>query len=463
MRPRSSFPVSLLLGASSLLAAAGLAGEPADWPGLRGPSHDGAVRDAVLFPDGDPGLEVLWKRPIGPGYPVPVTDGEIVIAAFQSEGSDVVAAFDGATGDERWRYAVAEGHAGHTGSHDGPIATPALAEGRVFALGPRGDLVALDAQTGDLLWAKHLVDDLQAEAPYYGFASSPVVAGDVLVVEIGAGEGRTVAGFAVEDGKVVWEAVDDTVRYQSPILWEIDGSRQVVAVGNRTVSGLDPASGETLWSHEHAGDERDMGGNTVVPIPAGAGRILLLNRHPESVMLSVARDGDGYAIRELWTSASLKGTYVQPVYHEGFLYGMNGKIFTAVDAETGEIAWRSRVPGDGFPTLVGEHLVIQGKDGTLHVAEASPEEYREVARLELFSDVAWSAPAYAGGDLWVRSMSELARIDPVARAESVAEVSDSERPRRGAFARFLAEVEAPGRSRRGRWSTHSSPSRAHCP
>ncbi len=100
-----------------------------------------------------------------------------------------------------------------------------------------------------------------------------------------------------------------------------------------------------------------------------------------------------------------------PVYHDGYLYGMNSKIFTCVDAATGETVWRSREAGDGFPTLVGDHLMIMNKQGTLRVAKVSPEGYEEVASLKVFEDHSWSAPAYANGKIYLRSMGQLARID----------------------------------------------------
>ena len=103
--------------------------------------------------------------------------------------------------------------------------------------------------------------------------------------------------------------------------------------------------------------------------------------------------------------------------------------------------WRSREPGDGFPTLVGDHLVIMSKPGVLRVAEASPEGYKELANVTLFDQVSWSAPAYAGGHLYLRSMSSLARVDVIGEAGAVAEEAleigstDSI-----GFAGFLAEL-----------------------
>ncbi len=440
---RSSFVrrirfVSVLATALAVSVAQPPIASGSSWPGLRGPSHDGAVRDARLFEGDSAGLSVVWQRELGSGYPVVAVDAERLVTGFQSGAQDVIAAFDPESGDELWRYEIGEAYAGHTGSHDGPIATPVLVDGRVFGLGPRGHLFALDAENGSAVWTKNLTDDLKAEAPFYGFGASPIVVEGALIVPMGAGKGQSIGGFDAASGELLWSAGDDTVEYNSPILATLGGRSQVVAAGTKHLRGLDPSSGTVLWSHEHGGDERAMGGATIVPIPAGENRLLLLNQQPESSMLEVAVDGDSWKVSEVWKSAAIKGTYVQPVYHDGFIYGMNGRIFTCVDAETGETKWRSREPGDGFPTLVGDHLVIMTKPGVLRVAEASPEGYKELASVPLFDQVSWSAPAYAGGHLYLRSMGSLARVDPIGKASALAEVA----ARRGAagFLGFLSEL-----------------------
>jgi hypothetical protein len=111
-------------------------------------------------------------------------------------------------------------------------------------------------------------------------------------------------------------------------------------------------------------------------------------------MLRLVPEGDGLRAETLWTAPVLRGTYVIPVYHDGFLYGMSGRVtLTCVDAATGALRWRSREPGDGFPLLVGDDLLVLTKERTLHVGKASPEGWTERARLELFKDVVWSPRA----------------------------------------------------------------------
>jgi len=410
------------------------------WPGLRGPNFDGSVHDARLFDSRDAALTLGWKRALGSGYSsIAVVDGSLV-TMFTDGDADVAAAFDTETGDELWRYRIGDRYAGHDGSHDGPISTPLVADGRVYGLGAWGHLFALDVATGEVSWSTHLVDDHGAEQPHYGFTTSPVLVDGVLVVEMGAKEGKAIGGFDAQGGQLLWTVGDDEIHYHSPIVATIGGQRQVLAAGSKTLFGIEAASGDVLWSYEHQGDERAMGGATIVPVPAGEDRVLLLNKIDSSAMLGITRkDGDDYEIAELWSDNSIRSTYVIPVYHDGYLYGMTGRIFTCVDAATGETKWRSREPGDGFPTLVGEHLVIMTKPGSLHVVEASPEAYREVARLDLFEEHSWSAVAYAGGHLYARSMAHLARIDPSTGSEKTGDteswIAETE------FGRFLAEAE----------------------
>ncbi|HKY31188.1 MAG TPA: PQQ-binding-like beta-propeller repeat protein [Candidatus Polarisedimenticolia bacterium] len=416
--PRASARLTWTTFLAFLLFAGPSPAADGAWPGLRGPAHDGAVRQARLSAPGKPsGLAVAWKKALGSGYSMVSVEGDLVVTLFAAGDADVAAGFDAATGAERWRHRIGDAYKGHDGSHDGPISTAVLAQGRVHGLGPRGRLFTLEAATGKEIWSKDLVAEHGAAAPHYGFTTSPIVVDGVLVVEIGAGAGKTIAGFDPADGRLLWTAGDDTIAYHSPIAATIDGKVQVVAAGKKTILGIDAASGKVIWSHAHEGDNAATGGETIVPVPSGEGRFLLLNKSDSSAMIQVTRKGEDHAVEQIWSNNSFRGTYVIPVYHEGHLYGMTGRLFTCVDAATGETRWRSREAGDGFPTLVGSHLVIMTKPGTLLVAEASPEGYKETARLELFPlDQSWSAVSFAGGALYARSMTTLARVEPSAAA-----------------------------------------------
>jgi enterochelin esterase-like enzyme/outer membrane protein assembly factor BamB len=395
----------------ALIALAGTVQADIEWPGLRGPNYDGSVRDTELFAGDDAGLAVGWSSAIGSGYSaVAVGNGKVLTMHVGGE-NDVVSAFDVESGEESWRYEIEPTYAGHSGSHDGPISTPLLTGNRVFGLGAGGKLFALNLEDGSEVWSTHLVDDHGNEAPFYGYTTAPVIVDEVLVVQMGGKEGKAIAGFDPADGKLLWAIGEDEIHYQSPVLATIDGMTQVVAVGNAKLFGIDASEGKILWEYEHGGDGRAIGSGSIVPVPVGNGRFLLENSSDTSKMVQVENNDGAYEVTELWSNNSIRGTYVTPAYHDGYLYGMSGRVFVCVDAATGEVQWKSRQPGDGFPTVIGDKIVVITKPGSLHVIDASPKGYNEIAQIELFDEHSWSEVAFGGGHLFVRSMNELVRVD----------------------------------------------------
>jgi enterochelin esterase-like enzyme/outer membrane protein assembly factor BamB len=442
-RHRVGFLIPLLAASLSWSSA-----PEAEWPALRGPNADGSAPAGATFHGQDEAtLAVAWRGALGPGYSgVAVAQGTAV-TLFSDGREDVVAAFDAKTGRALWRRGVAPTYQGHDGSFDGPIATPAIAGGRAFALAPHGQLAAFDLASGRPLWSTHLAKDHGGREPYYGFAGSPLVAADTLVVPLGAGQGRAIAGFDPATGRLRWALGDDTVSYQSPVVIRVAGREQVLAVGDKKLFGIDAAAGRLLWEHAHGG-ATVIGIESVVPVPAGDGRVFLEHQADASTMLRIALRADGgYALETLWTAPVLRSTYSLPVYHEGHLYGINGRtVLTCVDAATGALRWRSREPGDGFLALVGSDLVVLTKERTLHVGPASPQGWKERARLELFGDLVWTPPSFAGGAVFARSQGELARVEwRLATATAPAamlEPADEGTARAGdsRFARFQAEL-----------------------
>lgn len=438
-----------LLGLALVAAPAGASteaglGSPetadgASWPGFRGPVFQGRSDSGPRLPQlRDPAFAVEWKQALGPGYSGVVVDDGLAVAFFSEGGQDKVVAFDVATGARRWSYDAAATYVGHDGSHDGPISTPLLANGNVFGLAPRGELFALDAATGKEIWKLQLPEALEAQKPHYGFSTSPLLVDGHLIVEIGVAANepdeskgtedgaepteaaesthRAVAAFDPATGEHRWTSVDDGVNYQSPLVWDPDpstaGGHQLLVPGDRKLAALDPTTGEELWSHEYFVDMSASGNGALNPVPAGPGRLFLNHARHESKVLQVtaSEDDGGWKVEELWNDRVLGNTYVVPVYYDGHIYGYTTRIFTCVDAATGEIRWRSREPGDGFPTLAGDRLVVLTKKGSLHLIQPSAEQYLELAQLDLFTDVSWTPPSLAGGRIYARSMSEIASI-----------------------------------------------------
>ena len=189
--------------------------------------------------------------------------------------------------------------------------------GTVYGLGPRGQLFALRLADGTELW-RHTLGATDSRPPHYGFATAPVVAGDVVVVQTGGPDGHSICAFDRAGGELRWSVGDDPVDYQSPALLELAGRTQLVAINDKVLVGIAPASGEVLWKHEHATSSLE---GIAQPMSLGPNR-LLVNSLREVVALEVTPQAGAYAVAEVWRTNALQGAYSVPVLHEGRLVGL---------------------------------------------------------------------------------------------------------------------------------------------
>lgn len=392
-----------------VLASAPLAA--GEWRTFRGPRGTGEALDPLPPGDGALGLELVWKRPLGTGYSGISVSGDLLVTAFADTEADFVIALEAETGEELWRYELGAAYPGRDGSYDGPIATLPIAAGRVFSVDPAGTVVGLELASGEELWTVDLVDDLGIERPYYGFAGSPLVVGETLVLQVGGEEG-SVVGLDVASGELRWRALEDEVGAQSPILAEIGGRRQVLVLGSEKLAGIDPVDGVLLWELAHEGGG-GMGAATQSPVPLDGSRFFVKYDTPKAAVFELGETDGTVDVDRLVTSRGLTRSYSPATLAGGILYGFTGRILSAIDPATGELLWRTRDVGDGFAISIEDRLAILEKTGTLHLGVASPGGWTGGAELHLFDDLVWTPPSYAGGALYVRSLGEIARVDLV--------------------------------------------------
>lgn len=414
------------------------------WPGFRGANGDSTSDGGGIFAKaGAVSLAVSWKHKIGSGYSsVPVVDG-VAISLFSDPDSDFAGAFDASSGKELWRFRLGDRYPGRWGSKDGPISTPLIDRGRVFVLDPAGHFFCLDFKTGRKIWDADLPRAHGAIEPFYGFASSPLLVDDTVVLQIGGPKGSMVAAFDVASGKVLWKSgPEDAVSYQSASLLTVAGKPVLIALGDKILSGLDPATGQVYWTLEY-GDGVDIGSKSAHVVRTSGSRFFVNGRASDSTLFELSPTDLHAPPKEVWKTTHIKNTYVIPVYHDGLLFGYNGRILACVDALTGDLVWRSRHPGDGFPILVDGHLVIATKEGHLSIAPAARSGYEEIASIPVFDDLVWSTATFVDKSLYLRSMESWARVDirPTRSAatldkEAAGILPDSE------FGRFVARVSA---------------------
>jgi outer membrane protein assembly factor BamB len=400
--------VVLILAAAPLRA--GGPATPADWPQLWGPAGDGrAAGTAGLARAETLKAREAWRRPIGSGFSGIVVAGGRAYTGVSDGTHDHAVSIDVASGRELWRTRLGDTYRGHDGSKDGPVATPTLDDGRLFVVGPHGTLFALEASSGRVLWRHDLKAEYGAPAPVYGFGTSPVVAGDLVVVQAGGAKSHNVVAFDKKTGSLAWSAAHGTATgYATPVVATIGGVRQIVAVSGDKVFGVRPGDGALLWSHTLPAESERSRAPLVLP----DGNVLVPS-WTESILVKVTSGGGTFTTAEAWRSPRLKSSYSPTVFHDGHLYGFNGAYLVCVDPATGDVVWRQKVY-TGSLILVDGHLVILGdSSGDLRIAEASPKGYREKLKQPVFNAGATSStgPTYAAGRLLLRNVEEIVALE----------------------------------------------------
>lgn len=437
MRTASLVAVVLLLTLSHSGSAT------TSWPGFRGPSFDGSGSLGRPWPE-RPAVARDWLQPLGSGYSGVVVAGDRAFTAWSEGGEDWIGAFETGSGARLWKRSLGPTYAGHDGSHDGPIATPTLIGNRLVFLTPRGRLAALAAGDGSPLWQVELNAETGSEPPHYGVSASPLAIdldgdNDLVVVEHRVAGSHAVAAYDVATGERRWKAGDDVINYQSPVLATLAGRRQILAAGDKLLVGLDPATGTQLWSYAHGGEEGDMAAGKIVPLPLGDDRIFIAHSVGDSQLLKLAARDGGLTPEKMWNSPALGRSYAPAVHLGGLLVGYSGTILVGVDAATGERRWRSREPGDGFLLRVDDRLAVLTKKGTFHLGRVDASGWVEDARLPLFETYAWTPPSIAGGQIFARSLGQVARASIVAAATTTT-TAVAAKPATEGFEGFLATL-----------------------
>jgi outer membrane protein assembly factor BamB len=362
-----------------------------DFPRFLGPSGDGRLPDARLGSDwtSTPPRE-RWRRALGEGWSGFAVAGGRAVTMEQHGEEERVVAYDLGSGRPLWSRGTRARYATTLGGV-GPRATPTIHDGRVYALGATGKLRALSLADGAPAWEV----DLALPVPDWGFAASPVVEGDLLLVHAGP----TLA-FDRSSGRVKWRGeAEDGASYATPIVATLNGRRQVVAVGQASCSGFDLEDGARLWRHAWRGDQPKCAS----PLAFDGGRVLI------SAGYGVGSDFfqvEGGATRIVWTSKRLKSKFASVVEKDGHVYGLDDGRLVCVRLSDGERAWAGERYGHGQILLAGERLLVTSESGDVALVDASPAAYVQRARAKALDGKLWNPPALAGAYLLLRTDSE---------------------------------------------------------
>jgi outer membrane protein assembly factor BamB len=376
------------------------------WPGFRGPNRDGVIHGVQIKTDwsSSPPVE-MWRRPIGPGWSSFAVQGDLLYTQEQRGEEEIVACYRMSTGAPVWRHRDPvrfwESNAG-----PGPRGTPTLSAGRVYAFGATGILNALDARTGAVVWSRNVSADTSRKVPDWGFASSPLVMDDVVVV---AASG-TLAGYDVATGRQRWVGPRQLTSYSSPHRATIDGVPQVLFLSGSGAISLAPANGTRLWQHDW-----ESGGATIVqPALTDDGNIVInglaMSGGAGTRRLAVSHKTAEWSVEERWTSNGLKPYFNDFVIHKGHAYGFDGNILASINLDDGVRKWKGGRYGNGQLVVLADQdvLLVLSDEGELALVSATPDQFKELARFKAIEGKTWNHPAVVGDVLLVRNGEEMA-------------------------------------------------------
>jgi outer membrane protein assembly factor BamB len=396
---------------------------PEGWPFWGGPRHDFTSTSTGLaneWPKAGP--RRLWSRALGDGYsPIAEQDG-VLYTAYRRGDKDVVIALEAETGNTLWEheYAAPFRNAYSEAVGPGPYAMPQIVGDRVISASGSGQIHSLDKKTGRPVWSHDVYREFGGTRLEYGYSCHALPYKDTLIYLVGGkaplfgfGRGSAVVALRRADGAVAWKNLGFVNAHSSPLLIDVGGEPQVVALLADEVIGFSPEDGALRWRHPH---RTDFGLAIATPLWADENRLFVSSAYGSGTrVLELSRNGVDTSVKQLWHEARLQlhfGSAIRVGEHVYFSSGHRGPAFvSAVELQTGRIAWQSREFAKAQLLLADGKLILLDEDGTLALAKATPERFQVLSRVSLLKRLAWTPPTLVGTHLFVRDRAEIMALE----------------------------------------------------
>jgi len=380
-----------------------------DWPQWRGLERNGISPETGLldsWPKGGP--PQTWKaQGLGTGYAALAISHGRLFTQGQRGDHQFVLALDAATGKKLWETATAPAFPQDRG--DGPRGTPTVDGDRLFAMAAEGTLVSLDARTGGMLWKMNVAEKFGGRVPNWGYSESPLVDGSNLIVTPG-GPGAAIVALDKKTGNLVWRSQSDAAAYSSPIAAEVGGIRQIIVFTSEAVVGLRLNNGLLLWRYNRVANRT---ANIATPIFQNGFVFVSSAYGTGCALLKLTAEGGTVKATEVYFSREMQNHYSTSVVIGDSAYGFSNAILTAMNLQTGQVAWRDRSVGKGSVTYADGKLYLLSEDGVVGLAEATSVGYREKSRFEIPRGTfpTWTPPVISDGRLYLREQDNLYCFD----------------------------------------------------
>jgi outer membrane protein assembly factor BamB len=385
----------------------------ADWPQFLGPSRN------AVYPTNDlaktwpaEGPKKLWQGQVGQGFSGPVVTGGRVVLFHRIENQETIQSFDATNGAAQWKHQYPTSYRDSFGFDEGPRATPAIADGKIYTYGAQGMLSCVSLEKGEANWSRDLQKDYQAPKGFFGICSSPLVHGNAVVLNVGGKDGAAVCAFDCRTGKTLWKTGNDETSYSSPVAAQMNGGDYLFCLTTSMLFAIDPANGHIHFSYPFRPPIR-ASVSAATPVVVD-----------DTVFISGAYDTGSALVRvsaggfeKIWAGEDfISSHYANSIAHAGFLYGIHGRTdpgwepapsLRCIELKTGKLRWEKKEFGAANLMLAGGEILALTERGELLRIEANPAAFKTTARAQVLPNHARAYPALANGRFYARSEKDL--------------------------------------------------------
>jgi outer membrane protein assembly factor BamB len=392
---------------------------PGSWPAFRGADLDNINKDSTPLnvdwgPDGPP---VLWTIDVGEGHAgAAIHKGCVYVYDYDRDNqSDTMRSLSLETGEEIWRYSYP---IKVKRNHGMSRTVPAVTDDYLVGIGPKCHVICLGRESGSLLWSLDLIRDYGSTEPPWYAGQCPIVDGDKAIIAPSGSD--LMLAIDISTGDVLWRAPNPRawkMTHVSVTPMVLDDVRMYIYAASGGVYGVDATDGSILFSTDMWKVKMAA---VASPVVIGPGRILFSGGYGSgSLIAQIDKSPEGYTVREIARHKEkvFGADQATPVFYKGHVYGVRHNGELTCMAPDGSIVWTSgtaRRFGQGYePWLVaGDKLFVLDKHGSLTVADATPDGYKELASHKvLHGHDCWGPIALAEGRMIVRDLVKMTCLD----------------------------------------------------
>ena len=390
---------------SYAVGAKPLSAQACQWPQFHGPRRDNKSTETGLltqWPEGGPTL--LWTyKGLGHGFSsLAIANG--LLYTTGNIGTDTVITALDLGGKLKWQ--VKNGPA-YKRSHHGTRSTPTIDGDRLYHENADGDLVCLDARTGEKVWGLNILQKFGGRNISWGLAESVLIDGKKLIATPGGPE-IGLAALDKANGETIWtcKGAEHKPGYASPVLVEYGGLRQVVTMLAKSIIGVNADTGKLLWQVAHSTPYDE---HIFTPL-FHDGHIYFATGHRRgSRLLKLNVQGDECSVDLVWSTDKLDNHHGGVILHRGYLYGFcHGNYkwrWECLDFKTGKLTYSERTPTKGSITYAEGLLYAMNEKGLVELIKPVPDARKVVSSFQIPKGgrgPTWAHPVICGGRLHIR-------------------------------------------------------------